>query len=160
MTQFAKWLRSQLTELDNLDPRDPEQDAYDRADLIREAERRAADAGLPDAVAACQIRPGPVGIDLARRVLSACLAACPDDPPPDTIDPPQVARELRVSPDTVLDWIRKGQLTASNIATGNRPRWIIKRSDLDTFLKTRQPQPQVTVTRRKRRDDGFKKYRD
>jgi hypothetical protein len=69
-----------------------------------------------------------------------------------------VAKELRVSPDTVLHWVRTKQLTAANIATGSRPRWIIKRSDLDVFLTSRQPEP--AATRRRKASVGFKKYRD
>jgi hypothetical protein len=76
----------------------------------------------------------------------------------DALNPRDVAKELRVSPDTVLTWVRTKQLPAANIATGSRPRWIIQRSDLDSFLKSRQPQP--TITRRNRRDGGFRKYRD
>jgi hypothetical protein len=81
----------------------------------------------------------------------------------DSLNPVDVAKELRVSPDTVLHWVRTKQLAAANIATGSRPRWIIKRSDLDVFLQTRQSQPKEK--RRKRVSLGdvetsFRKYRD
>ena len=78
----------------------------------------------------------------------------------DALNPPQIAKELRVSPDTVLGWIRTKQLKAANIATGNRPRWIIQRSDLDTFLQSRQPQPAAPRRKRRERPDNFKRYRD
>ena len=53
------------------------------------------------------------------------------------LNPPQIAKELRVSPDTVLGWINTKQLKAANVATGNRPRYKIRRYDLDRFLKLR-----------------------
>lgn len=161
---YAKWLRQQLDHLNWLasHPAPFPHHFDDLADLIAEAEQRAASAGLPAAVEACQIRPGPVGIELARRVLSKCLGACAIPKPeskPDTLNPPMVARQLKVSPDTVRGWCESGLLKASNVATGKRARWIIQRSDLDTFLQSRQrPLPQPA--RRRRRDDGFRKYRD
>ena len=131
---YAKWLRQQLSELDNI----PDDVAGEHlAAIIAEAERRAADAGLPAAVEACQIRPGPVGVDLARRVLAECLAACPDESK-DLLNPSDVAELLSVSPATVAEWIESDQLKASNLSKSMRPRWVIHRPDLDRFLEFRQ----------------------
>lgn len=57
------------------------------------------------------------------------------------LNPPDVAQQLRVSPATVIGWIRTGQLKAANLATGNRPRYVIQRAELDRFLRSRQPEP-------------------
>jgi excisionase family DNA binding protein len=70
-----------------------------------------------------------------RRVLSALESpALPDG---EVLDPPEVARLVGCSPDTVRDWIRSGQLRAANVARGSRPLWKIQRDDLDTFLESR-----------------------
>lgn len=59
----------------------------------------------------------------------------------DTLNPPQIAKLLAVSHDTVLGWIRSRQLTAANLGQhGKRPKWIVKKDDLDRFLKGRQPE--------------------
>lgn len=55
----------------------------------------------------------------------------------ETLTVPDVARELRTSEDTIRGWINSGQLKASNVGT-NRPRYIILREDLNTFLKSRR----------------------
>ncbi len=78
---------------------------------------------------------------------------------PVTLSPPQVAKALRVSPDTVLSWIRTKQLPAANVATGPRPRWVVQRPDLDTFLQSRRPQSQP-ARKRSKPVGGFRKYRD
>jgi len=50
--------------------------------------------------------------------------------------PPQIAEAYGVSPDKVLGWIRSGELQAINIATratGRRPRYVVRESDLRAF---------------------------
>lgn len=44
--------------------------------VIRELEQAAKAAGIPEAVAACQVRS--VTIRKARQILAECLAACPE----------------------------------------------------------------------------------
>ena len=67
-----------------------------------------------------------------------CCQAVDDDAP---LKPGDVAKQLKASIHTVLDWIRTNQLKASNLATGSRPRYVIQRVDLDRFLASRQPEP-------------------
>ena len=127
-------LRKAIERLD----RHPDPDLADYEELgylIRRIEIEAIE-GHPAIVRACQIRSGPISTGLAREVLAACLAALPKR---DTLTPPQVARELSVSPDTVLGWIRTGQLKASQLGT-NRRRYVITRLELDRFLERRQPE--------------------
>lgn len=98
--------------------------------------------------------------------LRLCLAALGTEPAPvegDTLNPPEISKQLRVSADTVRSWIATRQLKASNLASGKRPRWVVRKADLQEFLATRQPQPLLTrkPCRRKRdADGGFRKYRD
>ena len=64
------------------------------------------------------------------------------------LTPPQVAKQLSVDPATVINWIRSGELKASNVGKGaQRPRYRILRGDLDAFLESRQPQALVTKKR-------------
>jgi hypothetical protein len=55
-----------------------------------------------------------------------------------TYNPTDIAKRLHVSPAKVIGWIRCGELKAANIASGHRPRFIIKQSDFDFFLENRQ----------------------
>ena len=156
---YARWLGQQIAELDRLevDPRDPLQDGYDLAELIDEASRRAAAAGLPEAVSACQVRPGPVGTELARRVLSACLVACRGDNNSSTLTVNQAAGRAKVAPDTVRDWIHAGKLKAANVGKGQQKgRYRIAPADFEAFMAARQPEK--PAPRRRRVTTGFKRY--
>lgn len=54
----------------------------------------------------------------------------------------QVAEELQTTEDSVLGWIHSSKLKASDISNGSiRPRWRIRREDLDEFLDARRPTP-------------------
>jgi len=54
---------------------------------------------------------------------------------------PEVARELKVNPQTVRIWIRSGRLPA--VRTGNR--WRVRRSDVDrTFSSHPSPEGEHT----------------
>lgn len=160
MKKYAKWLRSQLAEIDQLESEPITGTMFDDLrSVIDEAERRAATAGVADAVRACQIRRGPIGVGPARRVLSACLAACADEPSRDTLTVPQVARQLKKSRDTVRNWITTGKPPASNLnIPGKRPRWIVKRDDLDTFLKKCKPNPRPEKPRRRREPEDVTEF--
>ena len=54
---------------------------------------------------------------------------------PEYLTPAEIARELRVSVQTVNKWCRAGQLLASRAGRS----WRVKRSDLDAFLRRNQP---------------------
>jgi excisionase family DNA binding protein len=71
------------------------------------------------------------------------------------LTPPQVARQLGVDPATVIGWIRSGEMKASNVGKGSqRPRYRIQQSDLDAFLRKRQPEkPAARKSCRKQLDD-------
>lgn len=84
----------------------------------------------------CDWTPAASRVEV-RRYLAAAIAAT--TPPPTVLTPPEIAKQLGADPATVIQWIRSGQLKASNLATGQRPRYVIQPSDLEAFLKARQP---------------------
>lgn len=51
------------------------------------------------------------------------------------ITPPQLARQWGVSPETIIAWIRSGELRAVNAAVrvGGRPRYLIDQADVVIF---------------------------
>lgn len=157
MSTFPQWLRQQLNALDRLEshPDPPEHVFDDVAAMIRDAGRRAAKAGIPAAVEACDIRPGPVAIDLARKILAECLAATGDESA--SLTPPQAAKRLGVSPETVIGWIRSGELKAANVGKGKkRARYRIEPDALAEFQRKRcaDVTPEKTPQRRRRKSLG------
>ena len=77
------------------------------------------------------------------------------------LSPPAVARELAIRESKVSGWIHSGELTAVNVAehSGGRPRWRIRREDLEAFLLRRQSAgPAPTVKRRRRTDPNIIKF--
>lgn len=72
MNQFRAFLHRELDRLDR-----PEVDCEDLRDLVYDAQARASKLGLVEVVKACEIRAGGISPAIARRVLTACLAACP-----------------------------------------------------------------------------------
>ena len=66
------------------------------------------------------------------------------------LTPPEIAELLRVSSEKVLGWIRKAELKAVNVSEGFRPRYRIRREDLDLFLRSREVQPPAPRAPRER----------
>lgn len=64
--------------------------------------------------------------------------------------PKQVGEILGSAPETVIRWIRDGQLRASNLATGTRPRFVIRPADVDDFLIRRQVDTPGNAVRQRR----------
>lgn len=71
--------------------------------------------------------------------------------------PPQLAREMQVKPQTVIDWILAGELKAINIARRGctRPRYRIHRSAVTAFEQARAAVPAPKVRRRRRQPEGI-----
>lgn len=103
--------------------------------VITRAHQLALKAKAADAAKVVENVTAPLSPRAGRRLLAAMMATLTDKP--DTLDPPMVAKELKVSPDTVRNWIRTKQLRATNIANKGRARWIIQRSELERFLRLR-----------------------
>jgi excisionase family DNA binding protein len=51
---------------------------------------------------------------------------------------PEIAKFLRVSPETVRGWIESGELEASNLSTSSRPRYSISAADFLSFEESRK----------------------
>ncbi|RIK73292.1 MAG: hypothetical protein DCC68_25165 [Planctomycetota bacterium] len=152
---FANWLKKQLNAIDRLEnhPDPPECVFDDVAATIAEAGRRAAKAGVVKAVEACQIRPGPVAISLARKILAECLAVIDNES--GSLTPPEVAKRLGVSPETVIGWIRSGELKAANVGKGKkRARYRIEPDALAEFQQRRSNAPENPPQRRRRKSLG------
>jgi excisionase family DNA binding protein len=99
---------------------------------------------------ACQIRPGPVAPSLARRILAECLAAIGKES--GSLTPPQAAKQLGVSPETVIGWIRSGELKAANVGKGKkRPRYRIEPEALAEFQRKKMPEVTPTQPVKRRR---------
>lgn len=69
---------------------------------------------------------------------------------PDYLTPPEAAKLLRVDPETVIGWIRAGELRASNLARRGttRPRFRIAREAIDAFLAGREVHRRATPRKR------------
>jgi excisionase family DNA binding protein len=77
----------------------------------------------------------------------------------DMLTPPQVAKRLGVTPETVIGWIKTGQLKASNIGNGKaRPRYRIRQSAVDAMLAAREPEPQRKPKSKPKSKGSFKLY--
>jgi len=68
------------------------------------------------------------------------------------LTPPELARLLRCRESKVLAWIRSGRLRACNLSDGRRPRYRVRREDLDQFLAGESVVPATRPERRSRRE--------
>ena len=70
-----------------------------------------------------------------------------------TLSVPAAACELSVSPGKIKGWIKSGELVALNLASNRygRPRYAIRRGDLEEFLRGRRVVPNGESTGRKLR---------
>jgi len=70
---------------------------------------------------------------------------------------PEVARRYRVAPETVLAWVKSGQLAAINVARpgSRRPRFRVDQTDLVAFDARRAVVPIVKPTGRRRQDPSI-----
>jgi excisionase family DNA binding protein len=146
MNAYRRWLREQLAALDEFAQHpDPDHDQYDGiADVIADARRRAADAGLPDAVQACRVRRGGLTATAARMILQSCLASAvkgtrprggrlgriaPDAP----LSVKQASEPYNVAVRTLYALVADGSLRHSRVGTG-RGTIRINPADLKRLL--------------------------
>lgn len=66
----------------------------------------------------------------------------------------QIAEKLQVHRDTVVGWIRKGELLALNVAMSGKPRYRITEDALEGFKLRRRavdgpPPPRIRRSRKK-----------
>lgn len=140
------WITKQLRILEDWDHPEPDQQLFeDCGGIVREAARRAASAGLLDHYQKHKRTRHCTSQD-AKAVLSSILAAL--QPEPDFLTPPQAAKLLGTNPDKIRSLIRSGRLPAVDTSTSVRPRWKIKRTDVDALRRTATP----PTTRHRPRD--------
>jgi transposase len=75
-----------------------------------------------------------------------------------TLSVPAAARELCVSTGKVTDWVKSGELLGHNLASkrSGRPRYAIRRCDLEEFLRGRRvvPNGESATHKSRRRTNG------
>jgi excisionase family DNA binding protein len=68
-----------------------------------------------------------------------------------TLAPPKIAKQLSVTSERVLGWIRSGRLRAINISEGLvKPRFRVSEDDLQAFLESLVVQPPAKRGRKPR----------
>lgn len=73
----------------------------------------------------------------------------PSDKTPEILTPPKIAEKLGVKPETVIGWIKSGELAGFNVASpGKRPRYRVSAEALEAFTLRRTPE-KVTIAPRK-----------
>jgi excisionase family DNA binding protein len=70
---------------------------------------------------------------------------------PPFLTPPEIAKLLRVTPQKVITWIRRGELEAVNVSDRVRPRYRVSRESLNEFLERRKVRPPPPSPPRRRR---------
>jgi excisionase family DNA binding protein len=81
-----------------------------------------------------------------------------DDPRSAWMTPPEIAKELRCRTSKPIRWIEAGELPAVNVSEGTRPRYRVRRADLEAFLERRAVVPTPKPIRRERRDASIPRY--
>ena len=148
IAHFKEWLEEKIEFLQDLPEYGVEDDHIYAQGLIDEAYDYAVELRLPECVAAC--RKGPMTVRLLE-----CLNAIPDTKT--IMTPPEIAEQLGTAPETVVGWIKSGQLKGSNLATDYRPRYVVTPDDLAKFLESRQLQPPVP-RKAKAPQSGYRRF--
>ena len=66
------------------------------------------------------------------------------------LTPPELAKQLRVTPERVRAWIERGELRAVNVGDRSRARWRISADAVIAFEQGRAAIPAVKPTRKRR----------
>lgn len=147
---FRAWLLEKQDELNAMHDWEPDDQAWEAsAIIVHEAGLLAARLGLTELYQTSRRFRSSVTTRDALAYLSDCLKGLPKEKA-DSYTPPQAARILGVNPDKVLNWIRSGELRASNLAKrqGGRPKYRIAEEDLQAFKNRRAVQPRTKPQRR------------
>jgi len=67
------------------------------------------------------------------------------------LSPPKVAKLLGTGTEKIIRFIAEGELVATNISHGIRPRWRIALSDVESLMKRRSNQATVKPAQSRRR---------
>ncbi len=152
VAQFRNWLESRIQEIQGI-PRKAlnETDLETFVGYRREAYDHAVSLGLAEAAKVASVPSDSHVIPLLQM-----LQTLPESRT--VLTPPQVAEQLGVAPETVVTWIKNGELKAANLATSSRPRYAVTPEDVQDFLKKRQPQPPVQPKAARRVKSGYDKF--
>ena len=77
------------------------------------------------------------------------------------LTPPAIAKQLGVSPEKVVTFIRNGELAAVDVSLRpgvGRPRFRVNQDYLDDFLRRREVVAAPKAKRRRRRDPEVTEY--
>lgn len=76
------------------------------------------------------------------------------------LTPPEIATRFGCKPETVIVWIRNGELAAINLARRGslRPRYRVSPQALATFEQVRSVVPKAAPVRKPRRDLKIKRF--
>ena len=160
MKAFRDWLLGKQENLDYASCFAPDQQRpFEGFYAIQEAGEFAARLGLADLYRASLQYNETATPKQAIAFLAECLAGLPTAKA-DVLTANQAARTLGVRKEKVLRWIRTGELRASNVSQGYRPRWRIKRADLDGFLAGRNPTPRQPKRERQTGGEYTRHYRE
>ena len=78
-----------------------------------------------------------------------------------TLSPQEIAKRHRVGVEKVINWIKKGELSAFDVGTvrgSQRPRFRVTESALENFEKNRTVVAPPPRARRRRRDTSIREY--
>src|SRR5262245_5136501 len=89
---------------------------------------------------------------MARRWRMPNASASPANSTGRWLTPPAIAEQLGVDPEKVLGWIRRGELSAVNVAdrVGGRPRFRVSPEAFSQFLQRRQTAPTPKPVRQRK----------
>ncbi len=146
MKTYSRWLKAKLAYLDTLAGQELDGPDFDDIDaLVREAGRRAAEAGLPEVVYLSRLPAGGLAPERAREYLAECLAALDAktaDATSELLTLEQAAKHLGYSPSGLRKMAKRGDVRYVQ----SKPSAPLKfrREWLDEFGKakeTAKPQP-------------------
>jgi hypothetical protein len=102
--------------------------------------------------------PSLDGISVVAKYPPPIVVHAPPESPT-TLTPPEVAKQLRKSPDYIRDSIRRGFLKASNLGSESKPRYVVTPEAVAEFLKAMQPTPPTPRHRRaKKSSSEYRRY--
>jgi excisionase family DNA binding protein len=149
MKKQLKAIAAQLSQIDE------SEDITSAPFLLRQARHIALDHGNGDAARLCRMPHGLISIMEAREIVASMIGLC-KEPESNTLTVKQAAASIKVSQDTVRQWIKSGELKASNVGKGrSKGRYVIQMNDWESFLDRRKTEPPV---QRKRLNSSFKRY--
>jgi excisionase family DNA binding protein len=144
---FQAWCRQQLAWLDAQKREQGDFTLYDDCEsIIREAQKRASEAGLPDAVKASSLKDGPKTPAHVRQCLASCIQAI--SAKAELLSVETVATMLDVSTSHVRR-LRDGGKLPKGRKVGGSIRW--PRQDIEAYingLSLQKIQRQAAASRR------------